>query len=372
MNPFTYDRPVGPADLIDREEEVRHLVALAEGGHATRLSAPRRYGKTSLLGRVLLEVERLGMNTVMVDFFGVVSTADVADRIEEAYRRRLQGPARRTAANLLRAMTPSVRAGFPGVGVSVALTGEADARRRLGRLLDLPLTVLERTGRRTLVAFDEVQALLAAGDQIDGLVRSHIQHHGDAAAYVFAGSEPSLMRELFETRERPLYGQARPVTLGPLPDGEVADFIATRFEGSGKEVAPEVLEALLDLAQGHPQRAMLLAHHVFERTAAAQVADEQVWAAASDAALTELEESFEVQWRALSRPERAVLSELASGQTDLLAASVIGRLGIGKSTLVKARDRLTARGIHLRRATDTLVFVDPLFAAWIRAQRRAA
>src|SRR4051794_41786270 len=34
------------------------------------------------------------------------------------------------------------------------------------------------------------------------LVRSRIQYHGDAASYVYARSEPSMMRELFERRER--------------------------------------------------------------------------------------------------------------------------------------------------------------------------
>ena len=40
-------------------------------------------------------------------------------------------------------------------------------------------------------------------------LRSHIQHQGEVASYVFAGSEPGLMRLLFETKDRPLYGSAR-------------------------------------------------------------------------------------------------------------------------------------------------------------------
>jgi len=34
-----------------------------------------------------------------------------------------------------------------------------------------------------------------------------IRHHGDAAAYVFARSQPSLMRALVFDHELPLYGQ---------------------------------------------------------------------------------------------------------------------------------------------------------------------
>jgi hypothetical protein len=42
------------------------------------------------------------------------------------------------------------------------------------------------------VIFDEFQDLLAVGEGLDGLVRSHIQHQGDAASYIFAGSQTSL------------------------------------------------------------------------------------------------------------------------------------------------------------------------------------
>ena len=48
LNPFVYDDPLPPDALIDRDEEARKLLSLAEGGHNTRLSAPRRYGKTSI------------------------------------------------------------------------------------------------------------------------------------------------------------------------------------------------------------------------------------------------------------------------------------------------------------------------------------
>src|SRR3712207_8034440 len=41
----------------------------------------------------------------------------------------------------------------------------------------------------TLFRSDEFQDLLVARKDLDGLLRSRIQYHGDAAAYVYAGSE---------------------------------------------------------------------------------------------------------------------------------------------------------------------------------------
>ncbi|HZL07314.1 MAG TPA: AAA-like domain-containing protein, partial [Coriobacteriia bacterium] len=84
LNPFIYDDPLAPDELIDRDEQTRLLLALAEGGHNTRLSAPRRYGKTSIILRLLAEADRAGLHTVHVDFYRCVTRAEAARRIEEA------------------------------------------------------------------------------------------------------------------------------------------------------------------------------------------------------------------------------------------------------------------------------------------------
>ena len=68
-------------------------------------------------------------------------------------------------------------------------------------------------------------------DGLDGLLRSHIQHQGDVATYVFAGSEPGLMRQLFETEDRPLYGSAVPMRLGRLADADIAEYVAGASSG---------------------------------------------------------------------------------------------------------------------------------------------
>ena len=87
---------------MDREAEAGQLLQLAEEGHATRL-APRRYGKTSLIRKVLAEAEDIGMATVEVDFYGVISPDDVAARIERGYG-KLRGPLRRMAIAAIRAL----------------------------------------------------------------------------------------------------------------------------------------------------------------------------------------------------------------------------------------------------------------------------
>ena len=64
--------------------------------------------------------------------------------------------------------------------------------------------------------------------------------------------------------------------LGPLPQEELADFIAGRFETTGRDGGP-ALGWLLRLADGHPQRAMLLAHLLWREVEAGGAGDEDAW-----------------------------------------------------------------------------------------------
>src|SRR5919109_1183967 len=201
-NPFVYDRPLPPDEIIDREQEIELLLGLADAGQTARLSGPRRYGKTTLLRKLLAEADKRGMATVYVDFDRVVSLESASERIELAYRRQLQGPISRTAANVIRTLRPRVGAGAGGVRGEIAPAIENDARRVLERMLDLPVDIYRKHGQRTLVAFDEFQDVLRIGAEAEGLIRSHIQHQAVEAAYVFAGSHPGLMLALFSDRER--------------------------------------------------------------------------------------------------------------------------------------------------------------------------
>jgi hypothetical protein len=361
VNPFVFSRPVDASDMIDRDGESEQLLALAEGGHAVRLSAPRRYGKTSLLRRLGSEAEKAGMHYVEVDFYGVLSQLDVAVRLEDAYS-NLRSTGRNAAIAAIRALRPAVSVGGGPVRVESRPRADEGTSRLLMKLLDLPLQLFERTGTRTLVAFDEFQALLSVDPGIDGLFRSRIQRHGDAASYVFAGSHPGLMDHLFGARERPFFGQARSLRLDPLPDAPIVEHVGRRFEETGRDVS-RALEPMLDLAAGHPQRAMLLAHHLWEQTPAGGSANPEHWQAAMAAVMAEQDDALRATWDSLEAKEQAVFLALAVGDASLFAARTLDRFNLSKSGAHHARDSLAHSG-HIQQLDGVWWPVDPLLAYW--------
>ena len=365
MNPFDYQGPVTPEHLIDRRQELDALQRAAADRIAIRLAAPRRFGKSSVLDAHTVAMKEAGHRAVRVDFSKVATVGDVAARVIEAYSELPADPnrvIRRWAARFsVDVSVPGIRIGF---GQVPPRPPADEARAALLPLLDVPGELYKVDGGLTVVCFDEFQDLLVADDALDGLFRSVIQHHGKAAAYVFAGSQPSLMRALFSEYERPFYGQARPLDLPPLPLDEAANDIEALLTADGLE-AGTAIDELLAFTGGHPQRTILVAYHLYDLLDRGIAGDDPA-AAVIDRALAETRDAHQALWDPLERNERVVLMALSDGQ------SAVGRAlaeehRIPRSTLQATLDRLLVDQRYVQRDADGRPYLlDPLLAEWLR------
>jgi len=310
-------------------------------------------------------MDQAGHRPVRVDFSTVASVGDACGRVARGFASLPADPSQ-SFSRLLQRFGVSVGP----MGVTVRYAGGAprgmsadESRRMLAEMLELPLTLHRADGELTVVCFDEFQDLLVADTHLDGLIRSVIQHHAEAAAYVYAGSAPSLMRRLFEDRERPFYGQARPLDLPPLPARESVADIASTLEHEGLRVTDDIAR-VVGFADGHPQRTMLLAHHLFDVLMAG---DDVVDPAqlALERALDEVADALQAVWDGLDRPERLVVVALAENQAAT-GSRVAGEHGVARSTLQKALERLIEAEQHVVRRDGRPVLLDPLLGEWLR------
>jgi hypothetical protein len=190
------------------------------------------------------------------------------------------------------------------------------------------------------------------------------------------------MRRLFEDRERPLYGQAEPLTLGPLPVPEVAEELGERFAALGEDPVG-ALVPLVGVGSGHPQRTMLLAH-LLHRELSARGAGTSTLPEGADVeglaladavcrrALAMTQEAHQAVWDGLSAGKKAVLAALADGESPT-GTRTARRLGVSRATLQSALRDLGKEGQHVTRdeAGDRVWrYVDPLLALWVRGRGR--
>lgn len=364
VNPFRFSGPLPPEDMIDRDPEADDLLALTAGGHSFRLVGPRRYGKTTLLRRVLEAAEHEGMTTVLIDLQDVLSVAEIVVRIERGYE-RLKGPIRRRVENLFRTWNIGLSLGGGGFTATLQRNPGVDAEAVLLRLLELPAALFDRDGTSSLIAFDEIQDVLAVPGA-DGKIRSVIQHQTEAATYAFAGSAPGVMQQLFSDPRRPLLDQAVPRQLSPLPLDAVGAYVSRRFQQTGRDPGT-ALAPLLEFTRGHPQRSMMLAHYLWQRTPRGGAASEDTWVSALDQAALDAAQLMRAIWRALTVNERRVARALAVTTTPLYGKETAAAVGIKRPSIRAALESLLANADVIDDDGRPRL-TDPMFELWL--QRR--
>jgi hypothetical protein len=381
-NPFTHRFHASASELIDREEELALLTRrMAEGGRV-RLAAPRGYGKTTLAEAALARAREEGGLAVRIDLYGVTSRVTLCSRIEEAFERELSGA---TSGAWAKAKAKLARRGggmqLPA-GLGGAQLGPEDAERRLLDALDLP-GQLAAAGP-VVVCYDEFQEVLRAGGAerdrrgrprpggLDAVIRSVTQRHGSAVGYLFCGSLPTLLGELFEHPESPFYRQADPMTLAPLPRAALGDYIETRFAASERDVG-EALQPLLDLARGHPRAAMILAHALWEELPQSKAADALTWERAL-ARMPEYvtEDEMHARWDALTPIQQKVAEVVARREGSPFSVAILASYGETKDAVQGAVEALERDAMLLREHGRPFrgALVDPLFELWIAEGRR--
>jgi hypothetical protein len=370
-SPFRFEGPVEPDDLIGRARETAQVVEYARAGRAMSIAAPRRYGKTSLLRAVGARLQDEGCLVASVDLLGLDGPADFATRFATAWRRATESDRR------LRGAVQRVFAGLSGLGVTVAGVGVQVSFARgqdpgavLHTVLDLPRQV----DQSVLIVLDEFQALHEAWPQGEGVLRGHVQQQLGKASYVFAGSQPHLLEAAFADSGRAFYNQVLRVPLGRLEGPALADAFADRFERTGRD-AGAALSPLLGLADGHPQRAMFLAHLLWEQTARGATADDEAWEAVLRTARSWVADEMAGIWSPLSRNQQVALRAVAEHGSATVSAAASS--GVPRSARQAAEASLLRLGlIELDegrtgpRGGTRRRLVDPLLADWVLRRRR--
>jgi hypothetical protein len=129
--------------------------------------------------------------------------------------------------------------------------------------------------------------------------------------------------------------------------------------------ATGAVDELMSFTQGHPQRTLLLAHHLYNLLEEPHPPDDLA-ATAIDLALAETRDAQQALWDGLGRVERIVLMALADGQ-PVSGSTLASEHRVARSTLREALERLLADERHVQRDEHGTPFLlDPLLAEWLR------
>ncbi len=356
LSPFPHQGPLEPASVVGRDDLVADLIERVTARRVTALLGPRRYGKTTVLRRVADDLAAAGTSTIWVDTYATTSMTDLALRIDA-------GMGRATGS-----VAPELFERAAGIGLNLGVLRAEFSRRGTQRpepiamlhgLLDSLVAAAER--HPTVVIFDEFGGIFGA-DGAAGLLRTKLQHHFQRIGLLFAGSQPTLMREMFSLQHMPFYAQADLIEIEPFDAGTTRRIVSDGFESTGRDAAG-LGARVFEFTAGHPYRVMQVADAAWRRTAPGETATDDVWLEARVFVRNATRLAHEAMFATFSPSERSVLRLLASDAA--LFGNDAEMLGLSSSSAYASRDHLVGMGI-IRPLDARFVVVDPVFADWIR------
>ncbi len=371
-NYFPTRLAVPASDVVGRRDYIRNLVFDLSSGENVVVVGPRRVGKSSVVNRAVSDLEKAGKTKVLTVNFGSVVAGDqfvqvVTDQlapvvgVQPGWFAKLKsaGASQRTTS-LMGKLGPLGQAG-------VALVEEASVGRRVAGALGLVTEfALLKGSPRVVVVLDEFQDSAAVDPKFESLVRGEADRAKGRVSFAFLGSAPTMMRQAFSDRRRPLYraGQSR-----PMPDAEVAEwaeYLESKFAAARIRCRGRTLDALLEGSAPHAQNTMATAYHLYRMCCLNGITDpglEEVRDAVAVAAES-LADIFVGEWDRFDAGERTVLGQVARRLDVYEHVSLDHRQ---RNARQRALKRLTEDGVLLHgQGRGRYEFREPMFDRFVQ------
>lgn len=361
-NPFKFGTIVDGQYFTDREDEIAKITSYIKGENHLILISPRRFGKTSLIRKV---VNDSGRRYVYLDLQLVISTEDLASQLLKRIYRIFPVQKLKRYIKSFR-LIPSV--------IMNPVTGETEISFKPGSAdltpLEDVLNMIEKLGtenKKMVVVLDEFQDIFRINPGLDRMLRSVMQNQKNVT-YIFMGSSESMIRNIFERKDFPFYRFGSLTTLPKISAEKFALFLEERF---AKITNQEKLlsETILKITDCHPYYTQQLAFTVWELLIRSGK-NPDVVEIASNEIVQSHDNDYERLWNSLNRTDMSILTGMAGSSLSPLSDEFSRLNGTGAvSTVFSTLLRLAQRGILIKEAS-VYNMDDPFFKRWIIMRRR--
>ena len=368
---FVYGMSVGGNNFTDRIEETKRIKLDFENGVNVILISPRRMGKTSLIKKVISEIDNPMLKIIYMDIYDCRSEYDFYNRFAETIMKSTGNHLEQVMENIKRFLVRiSPKISFspePNSEFSVSL-GITPKDYSPEEILNLPERIAKEQGVRLVVCIDEFQQI---GEFTDSLtiqkrLRGVWQHHQNVS-YCFFGSKKHLMENIFQNRRMPFYQFGEMLHLKCIPTIYWVPFICSRFEKYGKKIAEEYASRICQVVKNYSSYVQQLAWNVMAETE--KEVNEESFEEGLKALLEQNSSLFIQQTEGLTTYQlnfiRLLCKDIHSGFTTQ-AVSEIYPLG-SKSNIDRIKKSLVDKEI-ITIEKDGIFLADSVFELWFKRE----
>lgn len=354
-NPFKFGTVVDNEFFTNRHVEIKQIHSIIQSENHLVLISPRRYGKTSLVNKVIKETKRPYI------FLDLQILTNVEDFSAQLLQRTLKLFPYEKAKQFIKTfrIIPNIALNPLSNEIDISFNPVTQSTTLLEDVLNL-IEKLSTKNKKIVVVFDEFQEVNKIEKNLDKKLRGIIQHH-KMVNYIMLGSQEALMRIIFENKKSPLYHFGHLMLLNRIPYNDFLKFLMDRLNTVKKENT-KLCKKILDFTKLHPYYTQQLAFNVWENL---KYNNNLSFENIIENSITAHDNDYERLWGVLTKTEMKIMLALAVTEDSPLTDEVRNKFMLGAtSTVFSALKKLIEKGfvVQIEKKYD---IEDPFFKKWI-------
>ena len=253
--------------FCNRIQEQKKLEENIKLTRPTLVMSPRRYGKTSLILKVLNNVKTPYAH---MDLYSELNEMEIQNTVLSAIGDILftleSGP--KKALQFVTEFFSDLSVNFKFVGAQIKIefsrSRKSPAKVILEALQKLDVT-LKKKNKKAVLFFDEFQRLGQITDNatIEGALRQ-VAQSSKHIQFIFSGSNRHLLAQMFDDRTKPLYKLCDRLILERMNTESYLPFINEKAVNKWKKpLDTEVIDTIISLTEQHPYYVNILCHRLW-------------------------------------------------------------------------------------------------------------
>lgn len=366
---FVFGKPVEGLSFTDREMESARLSANFAAGINTFIISPRRWGKTSLVKKVIAENKDGRKLFVFLDVFKAKTPADFCGILANATLKQ--------TSSALDELWENIKSFLERINVGIKLAPDSQSKLDLDfglsketapmeAILSLPQRIAEKRNVEIVVCIDEFQqiALFEESLTFQKMLRGVWQNQS-RVTYCLFGSKKHMMESLFDEESKPFFKFGDIIYLKRIPLQYWKVFISGKFSSAGKTISEEQIEEICRTVDAHSSYVQQLCWYVF-LFSGDEVTEEDIKNGIEEL-IVQNTALFESRTETLTPVQMRFLMAVANGVQDgFSSAEVISKYKLGSSaSSVATRKSLLDKGL-LSVESGKTVLADPVMGLWLR------
>ena len=369
-SPFTYGTTVSDISFTNREEESAKLYQNLTQGVNTTIISPRRWGKSSLVEKVINDINKKEkkVKTVIIDLFAFASEEAFleifAQEVFKASSSKWEDWVQ-AGKSFFKNIIPKISFGIdPSSDFSLSFDWD-EIQKHKTEILNLPETIALKKDIQLIICLDEFQNLATYKNfaVFEKQMRANWQRHKNVT-YCLYGSKQHMMTDIFNNPSKPFYRFGDIMLLPKIKTESWTKFIQMGFKKTGKKIGKKEASLIASIMQNHSWYVQQLAHYTWLKThdeaGEAEIMKSLIELIGANSPL------YQMEVENLSNTQVNLLKAILSGEKKFTAAKVMDKYRLGTPRNVSKNKTILLKSDIIHETNGTFEMLDPAFELWFK------